>query len=272
MIWIAVAAGAILLWVFLVFPGRASRQQRAPFQDRAFAHRGLYEPDQSVPENSLPAFRRAVEAGYGAELDVQMTKDHRIVVFHDDVLKRACSRDGEICDFTFEELQDFPLFQTEERIPLFSDVLEIFAGREPLIVELKHCRNQDELCPAVRDMLAKYRGPACIESFDPFIVRYFRQNDPGRLRGQLSQPCSCYRGALPGWMGWLLSRVWFNVITRPHFIAYKLAAKPLSVRLCEGLGAMKVCWTAREAERHETLMQENDAVIFEAYRPPAGKI
>ena len=78
------------LWLVLIAPGRATKAQRAPFAGRAFTHRGLYELDQSVPENSLEAFRRAVEAGYGAELDVQRTRDGQIVVFHDDSLQRAC--------------------------------------------------------------------------------------------------------------------------------------------------------------------------------------
>ena len=268
MIWICgIILLIVLIWLYLVFPARSSREQRAPFEKRSYAHRGLYEKDQSVPENSLPAFRRAVEAGYGAELDVQMTKDGQVVVFHDDTLERACGRDGQICDFTFDELQAFPLFGSAERIPLFSGVLEIFSGRQPLIVELKHCPNQKELCAAVRKMLGAYKGPACIESFDPRIVRDFRRNDPGRLRGQLANPYSGYRGLMPAYLGWMLSRVLFNAAARPQFIAFKLAPKPLSVRLCEALGAMKVCWTAREADRHEQLMQENDAVIFEGYRP-----
>ena len=142
MIWVAVAVIALLaVWVFLIFPGKASPEAKAPFAGRAFAHRGLYEPDQSVPENSLRAFRRAVEAGYGAELDVQMTKDGQVVVFHDDDLKRGCGVDGRICDMTLAELEELRLFGSEERIPLFSEVLEIFGGKQPLIIKLKYTPN-----------------------------------------------------------------------------------------------------------------------------------
>ena len=105
MIWILIAVVLFLaVWIYLIMP-RTGRERRAPFTGRAFAHRGLYEADQSVPENSLPAFRRAVEAGYGAELDVQMTKDGEVVVFHDDDLKRGCGIDGRICDMTLEEVR-----------------------------------------------------------------------------------------------------------------------------------------------------------------------
>ena len=258
----------VLLFFFLLFPARASREARKPFEHRAYAHRGLYEKDQSVPENSLPAFRRAVESGYGAELDVQLTKDGQVVVLHDDDLKRSCGLDSRVCDHTLAELQSFRLFGTEERIPLFSDVLEIFGGRQPLIVELKFAApNVQELCEAVRLMLADYRGPACVESFHPDVVRYFRRNDPSRVRGQLSQAASSWKGVLPCWQGFVFSRLLLNFRARPHFIAYGIGPKPWPVRLCESIGAMKVCWTARDKELHGRRMKEKDDVIFEHYRP-----
>ena len=269
MIWlILVLVLLAAAFLFLVFPARASREARAPFEHRAYAHRGLYSLDQSVPENSLTAFRRAVESGYGAELDVQLTKDSQVVVLHDDDLKRACGVDGRICDFTLEELRAFPLFGTDERIPLFSDVLEIFDGKQPLIVELKSAApNVKELCDAVRRMLADYHGPACVESFHPEVVRYFRRNDPARVRGQLSQAACFWKGHMPAWQAFIFSRLMLNFRARPHFIAYGIGPKPAPVRLCESLGAMKVCWTARDGAQHERLMSENDAVIFEGYRP-----
>lgn len=267
MIWILIAVVLFLaVWIYLIMP-RTGRERRAPFTGRAFAHRGLYEADQSVPENSLPAFRRAVEAGYGAELDVQMTKDGEVVVFHDDDLKRGCGIDGRICDMTLEEVRALRLFGTEEQIPLFADVLEIFSGKQPLIVELKYAPNWKPLSEKTRQMLAAYSGPACIESFHPSIVRYFRQEDPERVRGQLAQAARAYGSSTPKLYAFTVSRVLTNVVTRPDFIAYGLGPKPVSVRLCEAIGAMKVCWTARGAENHARRMKENDAVIFEHYRP-----
>ncbi len=269
MLWLfLIPAALFLVMLFLIFPARPSRSARAPFEHRAFAHRGLYTADQSVPENSLPAFRLAVEKGYGAELDVQMTRDGQVVVLHDDDLLRACGREGGVWDYTLAELRTFPLFGTEERIPLFSQVLEIYAGRQPLIVELKSAApNVLRLCAAVKEMLAAYDGPACVESFHPEVVRYFRRNDPGRLRGQLSMPARYYGKDVPAWRSFGLSRLLMNFRSRPHFIAYELGPKPFPVRLCEALGAMKVCWTAREEPLHARRMEENDAVIFEHYRP-----
>ncbi len=271
MIWILIPAALLALWLFLIGPGRASRSARVPFEGRAFAHRGLYELDQSVPENSLPAFRRAAEAGYGAELDVQRTRDGQIVVFHDDSMLRACGVDRPIRDFTFEELQRFSLFGTKERIPLFSDVLRVFEGKQPLIVELKYGPDWQLLCEATRRMLDEYRGPACVESFHPAMVRYFKQHDPRRLRGQLSEAACFSRQHVKWYLAFMMSRLLTNFLTRPQFVAYRVGPKCLSVRVSEAMGAMKVLWTAREPGDHAGHMQENHAVIFEGYRPTEGK-
>ena len=213
--WIIVPAVLVGLWLFLIAPGRSCRAVRAPFEGRAFAHRGLYELDQSVPENSLPAFQRAVENGYGAELDVQRTKDGQIVVFHDDSMQRACGVDKAIRDLTYAELQVFPLFGTEESIPLFSDVLKVFDGKQPLIVELKYGPDTDILCEATRQMLDAYPGPACVESFHPAMVRWFKLHDPKRLRGQLSEATCFSRKHLSLPLSFMMSRLLTNFLTRP---------------------------------------------------------
>ena len=268
---LAALAALAALWLFLIAPGRASRAARAPFEGRAYAHRGLYELDQTVPENSLPAFRRAVEAGFGAELDVQRTRDGQIVIFHDDSMGRACGVDRPIRDLTYAELQGFPLFGTEERIPLFSDVLRVFDGKQPLIVELKYSPDWVPLCEATRAMLDEYGGPACVESFHPAMVRWFRKHDPKRLRGQLSEAARFSKKTLPLPLAFAMSRLFSNCLTRPQFIAYRVGPKPLSVRAAERMGAMKVLWTAREPEQHARRMKENHAVIFEGYRPEEGR-
>ena len=134
---IGCGAAAAALPLFLLAPGRATKGQKAPFKGRNFAHRGLHSRDKSVPENSLKAFELAAAAGYGMELDVQLTRDGQVVVFHDDTLNRVCGVNGRVDDYTFAELQKFPLCGTDERIPLFSDVLNTVAGRGAIICELK---------------------------------------------------------------------------------------------------------------------------------------
>lgn len=258
------AAAAVALPVFLAAPGRAGKAQKAPFLGWNFAHRGLHRADMSVPENSLEAFRLAGEAGYGVELDVQLSKDGQVVVFHDDTLDRVCSVHGRVDAFPYEQLRQMSLCGTEQHIPLFSQVLEVFGGRGPLLVELKTGPRNKELCEKTLALLEGYRGDVCIESFDPRIVAWFRRHAPQLLRGQLAAPMEEYtkdgRGKA---QAFLLSRCLLNCLSRPQFIAYKIGPRPLIVRLSERLGALKFGWTSHGQENEAG----RDAVIFEFYRP-----
>lgn len=250
-------AGAALL----LAPGKTGKNQKKPFIGRNYAHRGLHSEDKSVPENSLPAFDKAASAGYGIELDVQLSKDGQVVVFHDDDLNRVCGDTRRVDEVDYAELKEMKLCQTEETIPLFSTVLETVKGRSPLIVELKTGRRNDELCRKTCETLAGYEGNYCIESFDPRIVAWFRKNAPEILRGQLAAPACEYKNKKP--LPFLLSHVLLNIIARPQFIAYKIGPRPLSVRLSELMGAMKVGWTSKDRASEKG----RDAVIFEFYTP-----
>ena len=258
------AAAAVALPVFLSAPGRVTKAQKAPFLGWNFAHRGLHRADKSVPENSLEAFRLAGEAGYGVELDVQLSKDGQVVVFHDDTLDRVCSVHGRVDAFSFEELQRMRLCGTDQHIPLFSQVLEVFGGRGPLLVELKTGPRNKELCEKTLALLEAYRGEVCIESFDPRIVAWFRRHAPQLLRGQLAAPVEEYtKDGRSKVQAFILSRCLLNFLARPQFIAYKIGPRPLIVRLSELLGALKFGWTSHGQENEAG----RDAVIFEFYRP-----
>ena len=257
---IGCAAAAAAVPVYLLAPGHATKRQKAPFMGRNFAPRGLHSRDTSVPENSLRAFELAAAAGYGVELDVQLSKDGQVVVFHDDTLKRVCGVEGRVDEYSYAELQQMRLCGTGETIPLFSDVLNTIHGRGGIICELKTGRRNRELCKKTLDLISAYRGDICIESFDPFIVSWFRFHAPDMLRGQLSSDSFKEQ---PPLRAFLLSRCLMNFISRPHFIAYKLTKKPLSVRFAELLGAMKVAWTSHDPRSEKG----QDAVIFEFYRP-----
>lgn len=249
--------------VYLVAPGHASKKMREPFEGRNFAHRGLHSVDKTVPENSLPAFAAAAEHGYGVELDVHITKDGRLVVFHDDDLSRICGVEGKIEDMTYDELCELRLLDTDCRIPLFSEVLSLIASRCPMVVELKRGGRNMELCAKTYELLREFHGVYCIESFDPRIVGWFRVYAPEVLRGQLSaHPSSMKKGA-SSLAAFAVGNLLTNFIARPHFIAYGLGKKTLAAKLCGLLGAMKVAWTSHGAENEA----KNDAVIFEYYRP-----
>ena len=260
---IGAAVAAVAIPVYLSAPGKLPEQKKRPFVGVNYAHRGLHSQDKSVPENSLEAFRLAGEAGYGTELDVQLSKDGKVVVFHDDTLDRVCGVQARVDEWTYEELQTLRLCGTEHRIPLFSEVLAVYNGAGTLIVELKSGRRNKELCQKTYDLLKGYSGEVCIESFDPFIVAWFRRHAPEMVRGQLAMAGYRYKSK-PKWQRFLLSHTLFNFLARPHFIAYDVVPqRPWTVRLCELMGAIRIGWTAQR-DRYEP---EFDSVIFEFYRP-----
>ncbi len=259
-----VSAGALPL--LLLRPGVASVRKRAPFQNRNYAHRGLHSVDRQVPENSLAAFRAAAAAGYGMELDVQLSRDGRVVVFHDDTLERVCGVEGRVEDQSWDALRRLRLCGTEERIPLFSEVLAAVDGAVPLIVELKSGSRNRELCEKTRAMLDGYRGDACVESFHPGIVAWFRFHAPEYLRGQLAMPAGRYVNAGHSRASaFVLGNTFCNFLAKPEFIAYALGPRPLAVRTAERMGAMRFGWTSHNPAAEKG----RDAVIFEYYRPAA---
>ena len=251
--------------LFMLAPGRASRRQKAPFLGRNFAHRGLHTSNKAVPENSLEAFRLAAENGYGAELDVQLSKDGQVVVFHDDTLDRVCGIHGRVDDFDYSELSQMKLCGSEWGIPLFTDVLSVINGRVPIICELKTGPRNAELCRKTYNMISSYKGDICIESFDPRIVAWFRFHAKDLVRGQLATLPSQYPEDVTGGkpFAFLAGHTLLNFFGRPQFIAYEIGPQPLSVQLAQLLGAMKVVWTSHDAKNE----LGKDAVIFEYYKP-----
>ena len=236
------------------------------FKGVFYAHRGLYDNQGGIPENSLPAFRAAAEKGYGVELDVQLSSDGAVVVFHDDTLDRVCGVHGNVVDFSLAELQRMKLLDTEEVMPLFTDVLDVLSrGAGPLIVELKSGKRNDELCEKTRELLRAYPGVYCVESFDPNIVTWFKKNAPDIVRGQLAMPEECYAAGVNRLLRRLLAGCRFSFLNRPDFIAYRIGPRPAQVVRKREKGVLLIAWTSRDFAKDA---KENDGVIFEACTPP----
>ena len=235
------------------------------FTIRRFAHRGLHGDHRIAPENSMPAFRRAVEHGYGMELDIQLTKDEKIVVFHDDELMRVCGVPGMIMDYTYEELQQFTLHESRERMPLFTDVLKMVDGRVPLIIELKAPKNiyQKRLCQKAARILDQYEGPYCIESFHPAIVFWFRVNRPWVRRGQLCTDYYQTHAKGQRWQFFLVEMMATNIFTKPDFIAYDIRFKNAPFFRFWKKFITPVGWTVGSKEDLEQCRDDFDYYIME---------
>ena len=248
--------------------GHAGWKELALFR---YAHRGYHEKPH-IPENSMAAFRRALQNYYGVELDVHLMADGNLAVIHDSSLKRTAGADVEIEDLTLADLANYRLEGTEERIPLLSEVLALFEGKTPLVIELKTARgNHAALTAAVCAMLDKYDVSYCIESFDPRCLMWLKNNRPEIVRGQLSH--AFLKPGEDGGQGlvmrFVLQNLLLNFTTRPDFIAYRMADRgALSVQLCRRIYKVReVNWTIKTKEEMEEAERLGNLVIFEGFDP-----
>lgn len=260
------------LYLMALMPRITGKPDPAPFQTKFFAHRGLHDNLSEAPENSMAAFRRAAEAGYGIELDVQLTKDGVPVIFHDFSLMRACSVTGLVKDYTYAELQGLRLFDSTERIPALKDFLEMVDGRVPLIVEFKSEDRDMSICEKTEPLLDAYKGVYCIESFNPLVLYWYRKHHPEVMRGQLSdgfifdkkyQTPKKLPTVLP--LQFLLA----NFLSKPDFIAYNhIYEGNLSRRICRKLyKAGAAAWTIQSPEQLTKAAPYFDVFIFDSFIP-----
>lgn len=267
------AAALAVLYLLAIMPRIINRPDTSLFRKVYFAHRGLHDNEGEAPENSMAAFRKAVEAGLGIELDVQVTKDGVPVIFHDFNIKRVCGAEGKIVNHTYEELQAYTLCQSNERVPRLSDLLRMVDGRVPLIVEIKAETADVSGCVAIDGLLRAYQGAYCIESFNPMVLWWFRRHRGNVVRGQLS---SNFRKDGEYWnvLYFFMTHLLFNFLTKPDFIAYnhKFSEEP-GRRICRCLFRHPAAaWTVRSERDLQALKGKYDVFIFDGFLPAGVKV
>lgn len=233
-----------------------------------YAHRGLHNAER--PENSMAAFRAALEHGYGIELDIHLIKDGNLAVIHDSSLKRTTGTEGNITALTTEELKNYHLNGTEETIPTFRQVLDLFAGRAPLIIELKaDGNNQEALVDTAVKAMEGYEGAWCMESFDPRCIHILKKKYPHIIRGQLTEDYFVTRNALSPVLKWALKNQVLNIATLPDFVAYNNRdRKTFSNTIVRKYwGIQGVTWTLRTKEEFDAAVADGWIPIFEGFEP-----
>lgn len=269
-----------------------------------YAHRGLHEKPL-IPENSLTAFKRAVDEGFGIELDIHLTKDDKLAVIHDSSLFRTCGIDLKIEELAMEEAQVYFLEKSEETIPQLKDVLEIVNGKAPLVIELKVVeKNHEKLVDKVMEALKGYEGLYCIESFYPFALKYLGEKFPQVVRGQLAgdvlsndedennkdeKPIvdiECVSQRDTGLEGTfmdesispskepvkasrfenlMLKNLWVNKISKPDFVAYKFES--IDRKAFRNFKGAKFVWTVRGYKDMLKCREIGASSIFEQFNP-----
>jgi len=272
--WIIVVLLLLLILAELSILARLCRHGHPNWQTLGafrYAHRGFHEKPV-IPENSMAAFRRAVDNFYGAELDVHLMADGNLAVIHDASLQRTAGADVCIEDLTVEDLTKYRLEGTGEQIPLLEDVLRLFAGKTPLIVELKPERgNHDALAAATVALLDRYPVNYCIESFDPRCLLWLKKNRPDIVRGQLAENFLRHGDGAPQRRPvlWGLGNLYLNFLTRPDFIAYRMEDRSCAaLRICRRFfRVQEINWTITTKEEMREAERLGNLVIFEQFDP-----
>lgn len=258
----------IVAYLIAIMPRMTKRPDYSALMGRHYAHRGLHDNKTEAPENSMAAFKKAIDAGYGIEMDVQLTKDRIPVVYHDETLKRVCGVEGNVRDYTYEQLQQFNLCSSNEKIPLFADFLKLVDGKVPLIIEIKIHEDYKVVCQIADELIKKYNGVYCIESFNPHAVKWYKEHRPEVIRGQLSSRLAP-KGEREPFLYLMSHYLLFNCVAKPDFIAYDhLHKNNISRTLCQHLyHALSVAWTIKSQEQLDNSRKQFDLFIFEGFLP-----
>ena len=265
---VGILVGLAALILFLIFPSSRRHPDRKTLSGLYIAHRGLHNMSESIPENSLAAYRAAAERGFAIEIDIHLTADGEVVVFHDDTPKRVCGTDGIIEKMSLAELKELRLGGTKEQIPTLTECLSVVGGRVPLLIEFKCKGNAAALCTAANEILKSYEGKYFVQSFYPSILSWYKKNRPDICRGQLSTVF----GKEEPWFYKLLTWLWTNVATRPDFVSYDyLHRKQFFRRLTKWLGAFPVGWTFESQQALDSAKGDFSAYIFEKFVPGEDK-
>ena len=231
------------------------------------AHRGLWSPD-GPPENSLGAFQAASAAGYGVELDVQLSADGEAMVFHDATLQRMTGQAGRVCDHTAVDLARMRLTGSEETIPTLADALTLVGHKAMVHIEIKTPYGEvGPLEQRVHDVLIDHHGPTCVIGFNPYSHAWFADRHPKVLRGLDSYN---YRDGGAKHLSPELRKSYADLqhvaLARPHFLALSLDTLPSAK--AEGFrkkGMPIVAWTVRSPGEWDTVKAHCDNLIFEGF-------
>ena len=256
-------------WMLLIAP--SNKKEMESFKKIRYAHRGLHGEADGVfaAENSMTAFARAADAGFGIELDVRASNDGVLMVFHDATLDRVTGVTGKVGDKTADELRALSLLGTSDGVPTFADVLELVDGRVPLLVEIKPEGAGQLAAELTAEALASYSGPYIVESFNPLALGVIKKKLPGAMRGFLSDKLTAnekYRS----FKHRIAQRCLLNFIARPAFISAnkdRIRLFPLPI-IRHLFRTPFIAWTVKSAEEERAAYENGfDGVIFEDYIP-----
>lgn len=258
-----------VLFTVLIAPRTIGQASLSRMEGYHYTHRGYHDGNVSIPENSLSSFQAAIDAGYGIELDIQLSADKVPMVFHDADLAHACGVEGKIWDYTCEELQQMQLFDTEETIPTLRDTLDLINGQVPILIEYKMDKVDTDVCAYSHELLKDYEGPYAIQSFHPFALFWYRQNANDIPRGIIAKNFlrdNKEKGEKSDIIDFLTTNLMLNVVGYPDFVSYDYQdADYFALKLTRLMGARTSTWTLKDPAHYEQVKGQFDLYTFEGF-------
>ena len=226
------------------------------------AHRGYYNNKKGIPENSVLAFKKAIDNNYLIELDVRLTKDQKLVVFHDDNLKRVCGVNKKVKDLTYRELLKYNLFDTTLKVPLFSDVIKLVNGRVPILIETKYHNRYGVLEKILINELSNYKGLYAIQSFYPMSLLWLKRNTKDIPIGLLSSNFKNDLNRLKSIIGKTLI---LDLFFKTDFISYDVKGLPNNYLSYKRNKKKIFIWTIKNKKDYDLARQYTDSLICENF-------
>ncbi|MEG1462422.1 MAG: glycerophosphodiester phosphodiesterase family protein [Anaerorhabdus sp.] len=257
----------ILLLLFILYSVLGTNKHAKSLEslNGIYYHRGFYD-NKKIAENSMKAFEKCINKGYGIELDVQLTKDKQVVVFHDDDLKRMSNSSLIIKETTYDDLLQFNLLNTMDKIPLFEDVLKLNHGTVPIYIEIKDfSMNFKELVNMTLQLMEKYPGNYYVCSFNVIAIIYLRKLNPKILRGVISQ--NFKNEKYPKFLGFILQNMFLNFLAKPDIISYGYNEINWSVRLNKLFKRTLAGWAIENQEKFDEYKNFYDIQVIELFEP-----
>ena len=239
---------------------------------RPVAHRGLHDAQQGIIENTPSAFAAAIAGDYGIECDLQISADGEAMVHHDEALGRLTEGSGRLDAMTSADLKRVPFKATADRMITLDELCALVAGRATLVIELKSRFDGDRrLVARAAEVLAGYRGPAALMSFDPAPIAMLRNIAPNSCAAwsrnattAITRGTDCRREPNAPWP---LSRMCSRPGRNSSPIGCATCRHPLPRSPAAVFALPLLTWTVRSGDDRQKAARYADQMIFEGFRP-----
>jgi len=236
-------------------------------RESLISHRGLHDIKNKIPENSMKAFKESISNGFAIECDVRISNDDLIYVFHDRLTKRLCNENHKFEKLNSNKINELRLINTNEKIPLLSQVLDEINGQVPLMIEIKPTNRYKKLSKILVEQLKSYTGEIAIQSYSPIIIAWFKRKHPDIIRGLIQEKFG--HSHQPFWPIWYLSQMSFwDKICQPDFYNYNIKDLPnKKMDKQQSNGKLVISFTARNQKDLDFVKNNYSNAVFEKFIP-----